>query len=48
VTSASLPLSLDTSDRSAILEIDPHGEIVAIAIERYVDILRVQDGRAGS
>jgi hypothetical protein len=32
----------DSSDRSPILELDPHGEIVAIDIERDVDILRMQ------
>jgi hypothetical protein len=32
---------LDTSDRS-ILELDPRREIVAIDVERHLDILRVQ------
>jgi hypothetical protein len=26
----------------ALLELDPHGEVVAIDVERYIDILRVQ------
>jgi len=36
-----------TGDRSPILELDPHGEIVAIDVEGDVNVLRVQapDGR---
>jgi hypothetical protein len=34
--------SLDTSDRSPILELDPDREIVSIDIECDVDILRMQ------
>jgi hypothetical protein len=41
-TPASLLLSFDTSNRSSILEFDPHGEIVAINVEGDVDVLRVQ------
>jgi hypothetical protein len=42
VTAASLRWRLHTSDRSPTLEIDPHGEIISIDIERDIDILRMQ------
>jgi hypothetical protein len=32
----------DTSDRSPILEIDPHGETLPTDVERDVDVLGVQ------
>jgi hypothetical protein len=34
-------------DRSAIREIDPYGEIVAIDIERDLDVLRVKMPASG-
>jgi hypothetical protein len=33
----------DTSDRSPILQFDPHRKIVPINVERYFDILRMQE-----